>query len=89
MYNNNCIDVTANLRGTAPPTLKSSKTSMFCALSQNYQHLLEKIIYAFYSNLTKELKSSIKIMVGQAVLELLIQSNILTVDLYFKNRLTY
>ena len=29
-------------RGTAPPTPKSSKISMFCALPQNYQHLFEK-----------------------------------------------
>ena len=53
-----------------PP--KSSKISMFCALSQNYQHLFEKK-YASYSKLSKELKNSIKIKVGQAVLELLIQ----------------
>ena len=32
-----------------------------------------KIIYASYSKLSKELKNSIKIKVGQAILELLIQ----------------
>ena len=43
------------------------KISKFCALSQNYQHLLKlstpfwKIIYASYSKLSKELKNSIKI----------------------------
>ena len=31
-------------------------------------------IYAFYSKLSKELKDSIKIKVGQALLELLIQN---------------
>ena len=30
--------------GTAPPTQKSSKIRMFCALSQNYQHLFENNI---------------------------------------------
>ena len=39
---------------------------MFCALSQNYQDLFEKIIYAFYSRLSKELKNGIEILVGQA-----------------------
>ena len=29
---------------------------MFCVLSQNYQHLFWKIIHAFYSKLSKELK---------------------------------
>ena len=33
-----------------------------------------KIIYASYGKLSKELKNSIKIEVGQAVLELLIQT---------------
>ena len=38
------------------------KISMFCALSQNYQHLFElKIMYASYIKLPKELKNSIKI----------------------------
>ena len=47
---------------------------MFCALSQNYQHLLKNIyIYASYIKLSKELKNSIKIKVDVAVLELLIQ----------------
>ena len=54
-----------------PP--KKSKISMFCALSQNYQHLFEKIIYTSHSKLSKELKNSIKIKVGQEVPELLIQ----------------
>ena len=31
-----------NLGGTAPPTPNSSKINTFGALSQNYQHLLEK-----------------------------------------------
>ena len=47
---------------------------MFCALSQTYQHLFEKIIHASYGKLSKELKNSIKITEGQAVLELLIQN---------------
>ena len=37
------------------------------------------MIYASYSKLSKDLKSNIKIKVGQAVLESLIQNNILTV----------
>ena len=66
--------------GTALPTSKSSKISMFFALPQSYQHLFEKkIIYASYSKLSKELKNSIKIKVRQAGFELLIQTNILTV----------
>ena len=51
------------------------KISMFCAVSQNYQHLFEKIgLYASYSKLSKELKNTIKIKVGQVVLGLLIQT---------------
>ena len=58
---------------TAPLT----KISMFCALSQNYPHLLEKTIYASCSKLSKELKNSITIYmisVVQEVLALLIQT---------------
>ena len=52
------------------------KISMFCALSQNYQHLFEiKKKYASYSELYKEVKNSIKSNVGQVVLELLIQQH--------------
>ena len=40
--------------GLLPP--KSSKISMFWTLSQNYQHLFEKIIYASNSKLSKKLK---------------------------------
>ena len=47
---------------------------MFCALSQNYQHPLEKKIYASYSKLSKELKNSIEILVGQAVFKLWIKT---------------
>ena len=44
--------------------------------------------YASYSKLSKELKNSIKIKVGQAVLELLIQKqHFICFDLYLKNRL--
>ena len=48
---------------------------MLCDLSQNYQYRFEKKkeIFASYSKLSKELKNSIKIKVGQVVLELLIQ----------------
>ena len=46
---------------------------MFCALSQKLSTSFWKIIYASYSKLSKELKNIIKIKVGQAVLELLIQ----------------
>ena len=47
------------LRGTAPLT----KNSMFCALSQNYQHLVMKNNMS-YRKLSKELKNGIKIKVG-------------------------
>ena len=33
---------------------------MFCALSQNYQHLLKHNIYAFYSKLSKSVKKQNK-----------------------------
>ena len=55
----------------------SPQNSMFCPVSQNYQHLFWKIIYASYSKLSKELKNSIKIKVDQAVLELLTQTTFL------------
>ena len=44
------------------------KISMFCALSQNYQQLFEKIKYASYKQMFKELKNGIEILVCQAVL---------------------
>ena len=50
------------LKGVLHPLLK---ISMFCALSQNYQHLCEKY-YVFYNKLSKELKNGIEIIVGQA-----------------------
>ena len=39
------------------------KNNTFCALSQNYQHLFEKVIYTsyIYSKLSKKLKNGIKI----------------------------
>ena len=40
------------------------KSSMFCALSQNNEHLLEKITYESYSKLCKELKNGTEILVG-------------------------
>ena len=47
-------------------------------------------MYASYSKLYKELKKSIKIKVGQAVLELLIQNQHFDCfDLYLKNCLAY
>ena len=58
-------------RGT---TSLTKKFSMFCALSQNYQHLFWKLIYASYSILSKELKNSFKIYVGLAVCELSIKT---------------
>ena len=45
--------------------------------------------YASYSKSSKELKNSIKIKVGQAVLELLIQTNFDCFDLKLKNCLAY
>ena len=46
------------------------KISMFCALSQNKQQLFEKIKYASYKKLFKELKNGFEILVGQAVFKL-------------------
>ena len=45
---------------------------MFCALSQNYQLLLEND--ASYSKLFKELKNGVEILVGQAVFKLWIKT---------------
>ena len=48
---------------------------MFCAVSQNYQHLFEKQIkkikHASHGKLSKKLKYSIKILVGLAIVEFL------------------
>ena len=49
--------------------------SMFCALSQNYQHFFGgKILYASYSILSKELKNGIEILVGQVFFKLWIKT---------------
>ena len=40
---------------------------MFCAVSQNNQQLLEKLIYASYGNCTKNANYGIEILIGQAV----------------------
>ena len=61
------------LGGTELPIPKSSKISMFCALILRLPLSFWKMIHASYSKLSKELKNSTKIKVGQAVLELLIQ----------------
>ena len=50
------------------------KISMFCALFQNNQHILEIISYASYSELFKELKNGIEIILGQAVCKLWIKT---------------
>ena len=50
------------------------KISMFCALSENNQQLFEKINYASYKKLFKELKNGIEISVGQAVFKLQIKT---------------
>ena len=39
-----------------------SKITMFCALSQNNQHLFKKMINAPYRKLSKELKNGIEFM---------------------------
>ena len=46
------------------------KISMFCALSQNHYQLFEKMNYASYKKLFKELKTSNGILVGQTVFKL-------------------
>ena len=45
------------------------KISMFCALSQNYQHL-EKFYMHLIKKLFKELRNGIEIFLGQAVIKL-------------------
>ena len=55
------------------------KISMFCVLSQNYQHFFFNIMYASYSKLFKELKNGIEIVVGQAAFKLWIK----TVEILF------
>ena len=47
---------------------------MFCVISQNYQHFFEKIMYASYSKLSKELKYGIGILLGQAIYKLWIKT---------------
>ena len=59
-----------NFQGALHP---QPKFSMFCNLSQNYQPFL-KNINACHSKLSKELKHSNKILVGQVGLELLIKT---------------
>ena len=44
------------------------KFSMFCALSQNSQHICEKIIWVSWRKLSKKLKNGTTILVVQAVL---------------------
>ena len=51
---------------------KAPKSACF-VLFLKIINIFLKMIYASYSKLSKELKNSIKIKVGQAVLELLIQ----------------
>ena len=48
---------------------------MFCALSQNYQHFFEKIIYASKSKLFKKFKNGVEILVDQAVCKLWIKQS--------------
>ena len=64
------------LKGSAPSTQKISKifNSISIQFNKHVFALSQKIIYANYSKLSKELKNSIKIKVGQAVFELLIQN---------------
>ena len=52
---------------TSHPTIR-----MFCARTSKLSTSFQKIIYASHSKFSKELKNSIKIKVGQAVLKLLI-----------------
>ena len=51
------------------------KISMLCALSQNNQQLFEKLNYASYKKLFKELKNGIEILVGQAVFKFQIRTD--------------
>ena len=57
---------------------KAQKLTFLCFIAE-LSTSFWKMIYASYSKLSKELINSIKIKVGQAVLELLIKNNILTV----------
>ena len=63
----------SSFKGVLHPNLK---ISMFHGLSQNYQYLFEKTMHASYSVfsvLSKELKNSIEILVGQAGFKLRIK----------------
>ena len=73
------VPVSETLRGycTSYPK-KLQNYHVFCSVS-NLSTYFWKIIYASYRKLSKELKNSIKIKVGQAILELWIKTNILTV----------
>ena len=66
------------LRGYGIPTPKSSKIIIIIFFFVLYLKIinisLKKLIYECYSKVSKELKNNIKIKVGQAVLELLVQN---------------
>ena len=76
--------------GAAP----EPKLSMFCALSQNYQHFFEKRYWHSLfleknsqRELSEKLKNCTGILVGQAVFELLMRTIFCMVLLFLKNRL--
>ena len=65
---------------------KAPKLACFVLYLKIIYIFLKKIIYASYSKLSKKLKNSTKIKVGQAILELLIQEQHFDCfDLSFKN----
>ena len=59
----------------------TQKLACFVLYLKIIKIFLKKIIYASYSKLSKELKKSIKIKVGQVVIELLIQTTVWLFDL--------
>ena len=64
-------------------TANQKLPGLFCARFQNYQHFFEND--ASYSKFSKVLRNSIRIKVGQAVLDLLIKQYFKCFDLTFQN----
>ena len=72
----------AVLRGTAPATPKSSKISMFCALSQNFQFFSEKWYMHVIVNCPRNSKIASKFRYPKQFLSYWSKINILTVLVY-------
>ena len=67
------------LRGYCAPTPKSSKISLFCALSQNYQHLFDKWCMHLIVNCPRNSKIASKLRQAKWFLSYWSKTNIFTV----------